>query len=265
MEFYKPKNLLSFNNAKTIKSKKKGYDTYIMYLSPFTANSKGINLCSHASEGCAKACLFNSGYAFLDNVQKGRRNKTEYFLADRKAFLAQLDAEIGKLEARYQKKTNKLVIRLNGTSDIVFEKFKIREGKNIFELYPEIQFYDYTKNYIRFRKPLPKNYHLTFSRSESNDEKVDEVLSNGGNVAVVFDKLPEFYKGYPVINGDKDDMRFKDGKNVVVGLKYKKATTKNGGEKNDAAIESGFVVQYAELEAEILAQEKELEKLLEAI
>jgi hypothetical protein len=243
MEFYKPKNLLTYNNAKTIKSKGKGYDTFIMYMTPFTDNSKGINVCSHASEGCAKACLVNSGYAFLDNVQRGRRNKTEYFLADRKAFLEQLDSEITKLEKRYTKKTNKLTIRLNGTSDIVFEKFKVRDGKNIFELHPDTKFYDYTKNYLRFRKQLPKNYHLTFSRSESNDDKVKEVLNAGGNVAVVFDKLPDTYLGYPVINGDVDDLRFKDDKNVVVGLRYKKATTKNGSDINDSAIASGFVVE----------------------
>lgn len=255
MEFYKPKNLLTFNNAKTIKSHAKGYDTFIMYMSPFTDNSKGINLCSHASAGCADACLFNSGFAFLDNVQKGRRNKTEYFLADRKAFLEQLDNEIAMLQKRYTKKKNELVIRLNGTSDVVFEKFKIRDDKNIFELYPDIQFYDYTKNYTRFRKVMPKNYHLTFSRSEENGAKVEEVLKLGGNVAVVFDELPDTYLGYTVVNGDLDDLRFKDGKNVVVGLKYKKATTKGASDKNDAAIESGFVVQIADIEREM---EKEL-------
>jgi hypothetical protein len=40
------------------KGEKLGYTTYIMYLAPYTQNSKGINLCSHASVGCAKACLF---------------------------------------------------------------------------------------------------------------------------------------------------------------------------------------------------------------
>src|SRR5690606_23281712 len=141
-------------------------------------------------------------------IQDGRRNKTEYFLSNRKGFLEQLDAEIAKYTKRYAKSEYKLCIRLNGTSDIVFEKFKVRDGKNIFELYPEIQFYDYTKNYLRFRKVLPANYHLTFSRSETNGDRVLEVLESGANVAVVFDKLPETYLGYPVINGDENDLRF---------------------------------------------------------
>ena len=182
-----PKNLLSTNNAKTIKGEGKGVITYIMYLAPFTQNSKGINLCSHASPGCAKACLFNSGAARFDRVQEGKINKTEYFLADRKAFLEQLDGEIAKIERKFAKIDDAIpAIRLNGTADIVFEKFKIRDGKNIFELYPNIQFYDYTKNYTRFRKVLPKNYHLTFSMSETNKVMSLNLLEKGYNVAIVF-------------------------------------------------------------------------------
>ena len=96
MNYRTPNNLLSTNNAKTIKGEKVGYTTYIMYLSPHTQNSKGINLCSHASKGCAKACLFSSGAARFDNVQEGKMNKTEYFLADRVKFLNQLDKEVAK-------------------------------------------------------------------------------------------------------------------------------------------------------------------------
>ncbi|MES2515943.1 MAG: hypothetical protein V4580_17450 [Bacteroidota bacterium] len=172
MHYTIPNNLLSTNNIKTIKGEKFGYTTYIMYLAPFTQNSKGINLCSHASAGCAKACLFSSGAARYDRVQEGKRNKTEYFLADRAKYLAQLDKEIGSIvkKAKHKGTDNIPVIRLNGTSDIAWEKFKLREGKNIFELYPNVQFYDYTKNYIRFQKVLPANYHLTFSMSETNGD-----------------------------------------------------------------------------------------------
>lgn len=242
MSFYKPKNLLSSDSLKTRKGEKHNYKTFIMYLSPFTDNSKGINLCSHASDGCADACLFNSGNARFNRVQTSRRNKTEYFLGDRKGFLDQLDKEIGKLRKKYLKNDFELVIRLNGTSDIVFEKFVIRDNKNIFELYPDVQFYDYTKNNYRFRKVRSSNYHLTFSRSESNGDNVDEVLSNGGNVAVVFESTPETFLGYEVVNGDEDDLRFNDKENVIIGLKYKRASVKGGGAKNDEAMKSGFVV-----------------------
>ena len=112
---------------------------------------------------------------------------------------------------------------------------------NIFEIFPEIQFYDYTKNYTRFDKVLPSNYHLTFSRSEINHEKSLAILKRGYNVAMVFDKLPKTYEGYEVVNGDKDDLRFLDKKNTIIGLKYKKMTSK--GADNSKAIKSGFVIE----------------------
>lgn len=238
--YNKSKNLLSTNNAKTIKGENLGYTTYIMYLSPFTQNSKGINLCSHASKGCAKACLFSSGAARFNRVQQGKIDKTEYFLHERVAFLKQLDSEIEKIKnkAKHQTSDNIPVIRLNGTSDIVWEKFKIRDGKNIFDLHPTVQFYDYTKNHIRIQKVLPTNYHLTFSMSEDNKEISFDLLAKGFNVAMVFgvrdvNKFPTSYRGYDVINGDETDLRFLDGKSTIIGLKYKYMSTKGANNKDN--------------------------------
>jgi len=238
------KPLLSTNNAKTIKGEKLGYITYILYMSPFTANSKGINVCSHASKGCADSCLVGSGNGgMFEGVKQGRVNKTEYFLRDRVAFLHQIKDEIAKAIKKNEGKAI-VTIRLNGTSDLPYEKYKVFEGKNIFEVYPNVQFYDYTKNYLRFDKELPKNYHLTFSRSETNHDKSMELLKRGFNVAMVFDKLPTEFEGYKVINADEDDLRFLDDKNVVCGLKYKKMTGK--GANNKAAFESGFAIKVNE-------------------
>lgn len=237
----KRKPLLSTNNKKTIKGEKLGYKTYILYMSPFTANSKGINVCSHASKGCAESCLVGSGFGGMyTNVMQGRKNKTEYFLSSRIEFLTQVKNEIEKIIKKNEDKAI-VTIRLNGTSDIPFEKFKIFEGKNIFEVYPQIQFYDYTKNYLRFDKELPANYHLTFSRSETNHAKALELLARGFNAAMVFDTLPKTFEGYEVINGDESDLRFTDAKNVIVGLKYKKMTGK--GADNSKAFESGFAIK----------------------
>lgn len=239
--FKVPANLLTTNNAKTIKGEKKGYTTYILYMSSFTDNSKGINLCPHASEGCAAACLVGSGMAGMyKNVRAGRRNKSEYFLVDRSAFLAQLVTEITNISKKHQKKGDKFAVRLNGTTDIRWEKFKIEDNKNIFELFPNVQFYDYTKNPKRMALNIP-NYHLTFSKSETNDTAVETVLAGGGNVAIVFSELPETYMGYKVINGDESDLRFLDGDNVIVGLKYKKMTGK--GANNELAFSSGFAIK----------------------
>ena len=117
------KELLSFNNAKTIKGEKKGYKTFILYMSPFTQNSKGVNLCPMASEGCASACLFESGFGGMyTSVKQGRIDKTEFYLRDRVGFLDKLVVEITKLEKKFADSEFILAIRLNGTSDISFEK-----------------------------------------------------------------------------------------------------------------------------------------------
>jgi hypothetical protein len=240
------KDLLSFNNAKTIKGEKKGYKTFILYMSPFTQNSKGVNLCPMASAGCASACLFESGFGGMyTSVKQGRIDKTEFYLRDRVGFLDKLVVEITKLEKKFADSDMTLAIRLNGTSDISFEKQKTSNGKTIFDTFPNVQFYDYTKNYTRFAKQLPSNYHLTFSRSESNHEIAMELLKAGNNVAMVFTKLPDTYMGYKVINGDDNDLRFLDDENVIVGLKYKKITGKGGAEKNKESLTSGFVLEVA--------------------
>jgi hypothetical protein len=256
--------LLSTNNHKTIKGEKLGYMTYILYMSPFRANSKGINVCSHASQGCVDSCLVGSGFGGMyENVKIGRVKKTEYFLKDRIGFLFQLKDEI---EKAINKNKDKAIVtfRLNGTSDLPYEKYRIFEGgKNIFELFPDNQFYDYTKNHLRFDKELPSNYHLTFSRSETNDVKAMSLLKRGFNVAIVFDKLPNEYKGFKVVNGDETDLRFLDEKGVIVGLKYKKNTGKGGAEKNKLAFSSGFVI-INEVKKNVKVKYK-IEKTLELV
>ena len=270
MSYTIPKNLLSTQNSKTVKGEKFGYTTYIMYLAPHKQNSKGVNLCAKASKGCAEACLFGSGAARFDAVQQGKINKTEYFIHDMKGFMAQLYHEIEAIEKKHNdvegdKKLSfngsvlrhkRFAIRLNGTSDFPFEnyRYKLRGNKNIFELFPNITFYDYTKLDNRFNKVLPKNYSLTFSRSEENHDETLDILNRGYNVAVVFGvkdeaNLPETYLGYPVINGDESDLRFLDDKNVVVGLKYKYLTGKGTKGKNAKILnDNDFIVNVEELE-----------------
>jgi len=251
------KPLLTTDNSKTIKGEKLGYITYILYMSPYKANSKGKNVCSHASKGCADSCLVGSGLGGIyTSVIQSRRNKTEYFLSDRVTFLFQIKSEIEKAIKKNEGKAI-VTIRLNGTSDIPYENFKVFEGKNIFEVFPDVQFYDYTKNHLRFDRVLPKNYHLTFSRSETNHKKCIELLNKGVNVAMVFDKLPNKYEGFEVINADNDDLRFLDkrgkkGKGVICGLKYKKMTGK--GADNSLAFKSGFVIDTDNTLAKIQAK-----------
>lgn len=230
LEKHQSQKILGFKNAKTEKGEKKDVRTGIVYLAPHKVSGK--NLCAFATEGCAKACLYSAGRGRFSTIQKARIKKTRFFLDYREDFMRQLKSEISKHQRYCERNNMQCAVRLNGTSDIPWEKVKL-DGISIMEHFPGVQFYDYTKNPHRNVEALP-NYHLTFSRADGNEEHVETALSNGMNVAVVFrDELPDEYLGRKVIDGDLDDLRFLDGENVVVGLKAK------GAAKKDT---SGFVV-----------------------
>lgn len=230
--------ILSVNtDAKTSKGTSKGYLTGIIYLAPHTIAGIG-NVCSHASEACKQACLYSAGRGAYNNVQKARINRTRMLFNDKQAFGLTLEKEIVALIKKATKNNLIPCIRLNGTSDIAWHKikFEFKSGmkQTLIERFSNVQFYDYTKNDNRVKETLPSNYRLTFSRSESNEQKAIELLNKGVNIAVVFRKqLPETWKGFAVFNGDNTDLRFLDPKNHVIGLKAK------GNAKKDI---SGFVV-----------------------
>lgn len=222
--------LFNVKNPKTIKGEKEGYKTFILYLAPNTLNDKGVNLCPMATKGCISSCLNTAGLGgIFPKIQTARIRRSNLFIENREYFLNRLVLEIksGVLLADFENMIP--VIRLNGTSDIQWENIKVKDNKNIFELFPDVTFYDYTKIQNRFDKKLPSNYNLTFSYSSESDYykgRIDiitrKLLKAGNNVAVVFRKrLPDTFLGYKVVNGDKDDLRFTDDKGVVVGLKAK--------------------------------------------
>ena len=177
---------------------------------------------------CHEACLNTAGRGGIikkgettNTIEIARLRRTLLFLDDREKFLAQLHKEITAFVIRCKKNDKKPCIRLNGTSDIQYEH-ELYQGKNMFEHFPEVQFYDYTKIPTRKVDNIP-NYHLTWSYSEANDKYARMFDKVPNNKAVVFrDKeLPSMFKGLKVIDGDKTDMRFLDELNVVVGLKAK--------------------------------------------
>lgn len=224
--------LLGINgDAKTVKGTKYGFLTGILYLAP--ANISGWEVCPSRSEGCTAACLFTAGRGAYDNVKDARVRKTQLLFKNRAEFLAILDNDIRLLKVKAAKKGMVPCVRLNGTSDLGWEGI----ARELMQKYPDVQFYDYTKvlgRMLRFLEgKFPSNYHLTFSKSESNDADVLQVLQNGGNVAVVFKNMPVQYNGYNVVDGDASDLRFLDSTNVIVGLKAK------GKARKDT---SGFVV-----------------------
>lgn len=238
MNVSKPKDyrpLLGYENAKTSKGNSLGYRTGILYLAP--AKEAGIgNLCPMSSAGCRKACLFTAGRGRFENVKSARIEKTLFFYRNRKAFFDSLIYDIQSLIRYCDRHGLKPAVRLNGTSDIIWEKQK-HEGKTVFELFPFVQFYDYTKIYTRFYSGLlPVNYHLTFSRSEENQDACIQLMSDHPtvNIAAVFGgrEIPTWY-GREVIDADQHDLRFLDKPGVICGLKAK------GDAKKD---KSGFVI-----------------------
>ena len=231
-------SLLNSGNSKTRKGEKKGFTTYGIHLAP--ASLSGFNVCDSSSAGCRWACLNTAGRGAMTSVQRARIKKTLFFFKDKQKFLAELWAEITKSIKSSARKGMTPCFRLNLTSDLPWEKIKFN-GQSVMEAFPDVQFYDYCKSPERMTKfvngEMPANYHLTFSRSETNGALALAFLKSGGNVAMVFRKsLPASYFGHEVIDGDETDLRFLDGKGKIVGLKEK------GLAKKD---ETGFVLEPA--------------------
>lgn len=221
--------LLGLANTKTMKGEKYGYRTYIMHLAP--SRLSGYQVCASASPGCTAACLNLSGMGKFGNVQRARITKTKWFFENRDSFMNQLAKEISSAVKSSHKLGLQAVVRLNGTSDIRWETISVQGMDSIMAMFPKVQFYDYTKH--SNRRNVPTNYHLTFSRSETNHVDCINILETGMNVAVVFDQLPLTWQGVPVVDGTKTDLRFLDEPGRVVGL------TANGKAKQDT---TGFTV-----------------------
>ena len=229
--------LLTTANAKIRKGEKIGFRTFGIHLAP--ASLSGFNVCKDASAGCAAACLNTAGMGAFSNVQNSRIEKTRLFFKDKAIFLSQLIKEITAAVKSAEKQNLTAVFRLNLTSDLPWEKIKLN-GQSVFDLFPSVRFYDYTKSPERMTAflagEMPKNYHLTFSKSETNGAIAESILKSGGNVAMVFRKsLPSKWLGVDVVNGDETDLRFLDGAGKIVGLVEK------GKAKKD---ESGFVIEH---------------------
>lgn len=206
--------------AKMAKSAKSGlYLPYILHLAP--ASSSGYQTCPMATNGCEASCLNTSGHGRFDNVQNARIERTKMFFENRIAFLTQLQTEIAKAEHKAIKLGKQLTMRLNGTSDLRWEIFKAFNGKTIFDVFPNVIFYDYTKIPNRKISGI-SNYSLTFSAADGNDANVQTAIENGMNIATVFRKnIPSVWNGLPTIDGDVDDLRFLDPYQVIVGLRAK--------------------------------------------
>lgn len=229
-------------NAKTIKGDGSEYLTAILYMAPWKVmvDGKHFNSCPMAEQAnCIDACLYTAGRGAMSNVQSARIRKAEWFYRDRDSFMRQLYEDVAKFQTYCNKRGITPVVRLNGTTDIRWELIKI-DGYTLFELFPRVQWYDYTKISNRKVSHIP-NYHLTWSYSGANADyaaQMQDALDKGMNVAVVFRKeykLPT-WRGIKVTDGDKDDLRFLDPQSSIVALYAK------GKAKKDT---SGFVQEVA--------------------
>jgi hypothetical protein len=230
--------LLSTANPKIQKGTKQGYLSFILHLAP--ADVSGKEVCPKRTPGCTAACLNTAGRGGMfkkgettNVIQQARIRKTVLFFFDRDQFMKDLYQDIVKAKKFAEKQGLIPVFRLNGTSDLSWEKYEVgTTGMNLFQLFPTTQFYDYTKVLGRKVAQYP-NYHLTFSRADGNDADCQQAIAEGMNVAAVFDEIPA-----GMFSADETDLRFLDPKVGVIGLKAK------GRAKKDY---SGFVIRLKEV------------------
>jgi hypothetical protein len=222
------------SSVKIAKNKKKNVLTYILYLAP--ASKSGYNVCPKATAECINACLDESGHNRIDvhehKIDKARIKKTQMFFEQRDFFMSWLVAELTAHKKAAEKKGYEFSVRLNGTSDLSLLQFK-HEGKNILQIFPDVQFYDYTKVLNRYKLcEQYSNYDITFSYSGKNWIECEAAIKYGHRLAVVFEKrLPKTYMGIKVVNADETDLRYLDDKNVICGLIHKKTRRKIEYEK----------------------------------
>jgi hypothetical protein len=236
-------------NPKTAKQLEEfGYEAVIHHMCPDNLADGSHTVCPDSTSGCRRGCLNTSGRSQIKGnlttrnlemymIHRSRISKTLDFFDDRQGYADKLSKELILLEARALKKGYTPVARLNGTSDVPWEKYIPMD------VFTNTQFYDYTKSYGRMmqfvRGVFPTNYDLTFSFSEDTTPvMLHWITAKGGNVAVVFrDEIPDKFRGKSVISGMEHDFRFRDKKGYVVGLLAR------GRAKTDT---TGFVVDGAE-------------------
>lgn len=221
--------LLSISaDAKTVKGNALGVLTGILYLAPYDLS--GYQVCPKSTDACRKSCLFAAGRGVYNIVKNARIRKTKWFFEDRNTFMVQLYNDIKFLVRKAKKLKMVPAVRLNGTSDIAWEKFPVTvDGitfPNLMTAFPEVDHYDYSKILNRKSALHIPNYHLTFSLSEDNDKEALKALAAGMNVAVVVNTKrkaakPATFSGFPAIDGDLSDVRFLDAKGNIILLTAK--------------------------------------------
>lgn len=236
--------LLTFENAKTSKGRKLGFETAVLYMTPHLGPQDRANFCPWASKGCRLSCLYTAGRGAFSNVAAARLRRRTWFLSDPEGFTRALVREVEAHVRRSNRVGLRPVLRLNGTTDIDWHGIPGPDGAGVslpqflHGRHPELIFYNYSKD-PRRPASTPDFETVAFSLHENNEGAALRLLSTGVRVAVVFDTkrgepLPESWRGFPVVDGDEHDLIFLQPPGSVIGLRAK------GRARTDS---TGFVVR----------------------
>ena len=225
----------------------------VLYLSPayesFIDGADGKRtLCPFATT-CIDPCLgHNAGRQAMDDSFNARLWKTTVLMGAPKAFSEVLHREIAQMIKRCSSKLSpetgkpmRFAFRFDGSSDL-------GKGKRLARRFPEALFFDYTKSETRAisnaRGLHPENFSqcYSFAGTRAGIDRARRVLQAGGNIAAVFDvlpaikskdgyrrppgKLPAYFLGAPVFDGDEHDLLNNDPRapgGMVRGLRFKAA------------------------------------------
>jgi len=173
------------------------------------------NVCRWSTPGCRAACLGNSAHLGIQGGSASRAMLARYVMlcAFPDMFWRIVDHEIGKHKRRVGKCGKILVVRINGTSDLMVPEEARVDGESILGRHPDAEFQDYTK------RPIPRsgwsawypNYYVVRSITERDGPNPE----HDGNYVVPVDlprgaPLPKRYMGRRVIDGDVHDLRCAD-------------------------------------------------------
>lgn len=251
------------NNTKMKKGKLENYRVFSLNLKPHDQNNHGKSVCPFATDACIAACVGDNGHFSMRNgsAHKAQIRKTDLFFSDRQMFYVQLLNDMILIRRQSKRLSYTPIYRLNAYSDIRHDLESIRHiGINLYTWFDDALFYDYTK-YTTLANRYD-NYKLTYSWNEQSESKGVDVheMVQRHNIAVVFEEIPETWKGHKVINGDEDDKRIFDPANVIVGLKFK-----GSKKKLLSAIASGFCIPKVDDECMYRSDIEQIESMNNAI
>lgn len=223
------------SSSKLVKGKKFEFATLGLYLAP--ASKSGRNVCGFAG-ACKAPCLDESGRVLMEKrggkqtIQVARLLKTWLHEFRLDLFTMAICHEIRREAKLAEKKNQKFCVRLNCTSDLDFSE--------VIASFPDIQFYDYSKDPNR---QSTDNYHITYSWDSFSKGRLPfyrQALERGQKIAfpVVKADLDRILALPSTLEMDSSDLRFLDGEGNYGILAIKETGNTAQG------IKDGFMLDY---------------------